>query len=81
MLYVRSIDEKGRDTFHPIKDYSVYVLCEECGRMVPIPEPAGFIYELGACAQSIEAASICDTCLDEKCELEDQLLKERPTGE
>lgn len=81
MLYVKSTDKNGKDVFHSIKDDNVYILCEKCGRMLSVSEPAGFIYELGACASSIEAVNICDACLDEECELEDQLLKEGPIEE
>lgn len=81
MLYVKSVGENGKDTFHPIKDNNVYILCKKCGQMVPVHEPAGFLYELGACASSIEAADICDACLDKDCELEDELLKKNPAEE
>lgn len=78
MLYAKIIGKNGKEVFHPIKDDNVYILCKKCGEMVPVSEPAGFLYELGACASSIEAADICDACLDHACEMEDILIGKYP---
>lgn len=77
MLYVKNVDLGGRIVFSPIRDNNIYLLCERCGRMVPINDPAGFFYELGA-VSSFDRVNTCDDCYDELCEEEEKLKEEHP---
>ena len=76
MLYVKHDTKSGKEKFIPILDNSVYVFCDRCEQMVLIPDPAGYIYELGACSDSIPLivkvvvskklrnfVAICSSCL------------------
>lgn len=53
MLYVKHDTKSGKEKLIPILDNNVYVFCDRCEQMVLIPDPAGYIYELGACSDSI----------------------------
>lgn len=53
MLYVKHVTKSGKEKFFPVLDNNVYVFCDRCEQMVLIPDPAGYIYELGACSDSI----------------------------
>lgn len=75
MLYVKHVTKKGKEKFYPIRDNNVYVFCERCEKMVYISEPHGYIYELGACSDSIENDHLCDECFEWMCRIEDEYLK------
>ena len=62
MLYVKHVTKSGKEKFFPVLDNNVYVFCDRCEKMVLIPDPAGYIYELGACSDSIRNADLCDAC-------------------
>ncbi len=62
MLYVKHVTKSGKEKFFPILDTNVYVFCDRCEQMVLVPDPAGYIYELGACSDSIRNADLCDAC-------------------
>ena len=62
MLYVKHVMKSGKEKFFPILDNNVYVFCDRCEQMVLIPDPAGYIYELGSCSDSIRNADLCDAC-------------------
>lgn len=46
MLYTMREGHDGIQ-FYPIRDYNVYIYCKQCKRFVQIPEPAGYIAEVG----------------------------------
>ena len=71
MLFIKHTYESGKTRLFPIKNDNVFVLCDYCGEMVPVPDPAGFIYESGACGSSIEAPELCDRCREMKNRMEE----------
>lgn len=62
MLFIKHTYESGKTRLFPIKDDNVFVLCDYCGEMVPVPDPVGFMYESGACGASVEGPELCDNC-------------------
>ena len=59
MLYTMREGHDGIQ-FYPIRDYNVFIYCKQCKRFVQIPEPAGYIAEVGAIGVSIESLDLCD---------------------
>ena len=59
MLYTMREGHDGIQ-FYPIRDYNVYIYCKQCKRFVQVPEPAGYIAEVGAIGASIESLDLCD---------------------
>ena len=72
MLYIKNEGE-----FYRIRDDNFYVFCDRCGEMIPIPDPAGYFYELGASASSLEVPHLCDHCMDVICMIEEMVLAAR----
>ena len=66
MLFIKHTYESGKTRLFPIKDDNVFVLCDYCGEMVPVPDPAGFRYESSACGTSVEGPELCDNCREMK---------------
>lgn len=62
MLYTMREGHDGIQ-FYPIRDYNVYIYCKQCKRFVQIPEPAGYIAEVGAVGASVESLDLCDECM------------------
>ena len=61
--------------FYPIRDYNVYIYCKQCKRFVQIPEPAGYIAEVGAVGASIKSLDLCDECIEANSAAEEEYCK------
>ena len=60
---------------HYLRDYNVYIYCKQCKRFVQIPEPAGYIAEVGAVGASIESLDLCDECIEANSAAEEEYCK------
>ena len=74
MLYTMREGHDGVQ-FYPIRDYNVYIYCKQCKRFVQIPEPAGYIAEVGAIGVSIESLDLCDECIEANSAAEEEYCK------
>ena len=74
MLYTMREGHDGIQLY-PIRDYNVYIYCKQCKRFVQIPEPAGYIAEVGAIGVSIEFLDLCDECIEANSAAEEEYCK------
>ena len=78
MMYLKIENENGVISFAPLSDNAIYVMCNQCGKMVQIDNPGEIIWEVG----SFQALDICEECNDMLVEIEeeerfDKCLKEK----
>ena len=75
MLYIRTDNQDGVINLTPITNNNIYLHCSRCGNMVQVIDLLDYIAELGEAEFGAEIHNICDECLDEQCELEDEYVK------
>ena len=74
MLYTMREGHDGIQ-FYPIRDSNVLIYSKQSKRFVQIPEPAGYIAEVGAIGVSIESLDLCDECIEANSEAEEEYCK------
>lgn len=72
MLYVKTTNLDGTLTVAPIRNNNIYQYCEYCRRFVPVTDLMELVGELSEADMKCETLNICEECMNERCELEDE---------
>ena len=75
MLYIRTNAQDGAINLTPITNDNIYLHCSRCGKIVQVNDLLDYIAELAEAEFHAEIHNICDECLEEQCELEDEYVK------
>lgn len=72
MMYIRITNENGTITFAPMTSNNIYVLCKDCGHMVPVE----YAEELNWGAEPLENIDLCEECAARRDAAEEEYLAE-----
>ncbi|HCT64528.1 MAG TPA: hypothetical protein DIC60_04575 [Lachnospiraceae bacterium] len=75
MLYIRTDNQDGVINLTPITNNNIYLHCNRCGKMIRVIDLLDYIAEIGEADFDAEIHNICDECLEEQCEREDEYVK------